>query len=84
MERPTHLDCKKCFPQHGWGWRATRKGKIKWEEGETPTKKDLKGVCFACAGTGLIPIPMEEVFSTRPLHWLWDDEDAGEWLGEDA
>jgi len=79
MERPTHLDCKRCWPQHGWGHRPTRKGKQAWIDEAIVYTHHIKGPCLSCAGTGLVPIPMEEVFVTRPLTWTWDVEDANVW-----
>jgi hypothetical protein len=71
----------KCWPQPGWGHRPTRKGKAAWEGEEKIYPHHIKGACFYCAGTGLKPIPMEEVM--KRANWMWDDEDAQAWLGNE-
>ena len=76
MARPTTVDCLACWPNPGWGWRPTRKGKANWRQGAQITQHDVKGVCFTCAGTGLIAIPMREVIAK----WEWDDDDRDQWL----
>lgn len=80
MSRPVHLDCKRCWPQRGWGHRPTRKGKKAWENKERIYTHHVKGPCFYCGGTGLVPIPMEEIMQRAP--WMWEEEDAKQWLGE--
>ena len=79
MHRPPHLDCKKCWPQYGWGHRPTRKGKVAWEQDKRKLyTHHIKGPCFFCAGTGLVPIPMEEVFR-KSADWMWNENDADNW-----
>ncbi len=66
--RPTTMDCIKCWPNPGWGWRPTRKGKANWKQGAQLTPHDSLGVCFTCAGTGLLAIPRKEVIAK------WDED----------
>ncbi len=74
--RPNNVDCLKCWPSSGWGYRPTRRGKQKWEEEEIQVSmKDVKGVCFSCAGTGILPIPLCEVMKNPE----WTEEDATRW-----
>lgn len=76
INRPTNVDCMRCWPNPGWGWRPTRKGKENWKKGAQLTTYDVKGVCFTCAGTGLIAIPMKEVVAKCS----WGEADTARWL----
>ena len=74
--RPTDVDCPKCFPHKGWGYRPTRKGRKRWDDQQTLSSRDVKGPCFTCAGTGLVPIPLVEVIR----NCTWDLEQGKQWL----
>jgi len=74
-DRPPDVDCLKCWPSPGYGYRPTRRGKVRTEDPSVaPMLKDVKGVCFYCAGTGLVPIPRAEV-----MRVAWDEESAAYW-----
>ncbi len=75
QDRPNNVDCLRCWPSPGWGHRPNRKGKQKWEDKVQVSMRDVKGVCFFCAGTGILPIPLNEVMKDPP----WTEEDAKRW-----
>lgn len=75
-KRPPDVDCGRCWPSQGWGHRPTRKGKKKWDDNDMVGIHDVKGVCFYCAGTGLVPIPLTEVFD----HPDWGLEEGIKWM----
>jgi 5-methylcytosine-specific restriction endonuclease McrA len=74
--RPMDVDCIRCWPQKGYGWRPTRKGKARCEDEDvSPRMSDVKGVCLYCAGTGITPIPLREVIRNPP----WGQAEVDEW-----
>lgn len=73
--RPTDVDCLRCWPRSGYGHRPTRKGKQAFNDAVQLTMRDVKGECFHCAGTGLLPIPLREVMRDPE----WTNEDAARW-----
>lgn len=75
--RPMDADCYRCWPQKGYGWRPTRKGKARYDEDEATGARmsDVKGECLYCAGTGLTTIPLREVITNPP----WGQAEVDEW-----
>lgn len=78
--RSPTLDCQKCWPRWGWGYRPTRKGKQHWLDGVQINVDDIKGVCFTCQGTGLVALPFAETLKSSKY---WDMDDVQEWLYEE-
>ena len=78
--RPTDVDCCKCWPDAGYGFRPTRKGKKRLNEHTRIKEHDIKGPCFTCAGTGLEAIPLTEVIRGGD----WGSDDVDNWLGENS
>ncbi len=76
--RPPDVDCPKCWPDDGYGYRPTRRGRARFKNfSRNITKHDVKGKCFTCAGTGLQAIPFTEVIKADGV---WGKPDVDKWL----
>ena len=74
--RPPNVDCCKCWPDAGYGFRGTRAGKKRLKEEIRVKIHDIKGPCFTCVGTGLEAIPFTEVLKGGD----WGPRDVDKWL----